>query len=136
MRTNARIVSIYTLGLAAILASSAIALALPNYQTGKKYCVCACRTTKGPNVIMGWDKTKTCSLSNNQNCNGTVEGKSYPGKLHDCSECTGLANGNCDYTNGGTTIRQQPGGTLQLQPASPAPSGGSTTPSTPPSTTR
>jgi hypothetical protein len=75
----------WTLGLAVFLGSPAVTLALDNFVAGQTYCSCACRISTGKNVILDWEKTQTCTLSNGKDCKGKVGNKFYPGTLHGCA---------------------------------------------------
>ena len=89
-----------TLGLAVLLGSSAVSLALPKLIAGKTYCMCGCYSKEGGNRDLGWEKVGACSLANGKACSFTFGGKKVSGKLQDCSQCTADAQGVCVYSSG------------------------------------
>jgi hypothetical protein len=124
MKASMKVVVVGALALTVLFASSAITSALPNFTAGTVYCTCACATSAG-NVALWWQKVGTCSLANGKNCTGTKNGKTYSGKLYDCEQCTGTADGGCNYlaTSGAVSGALSTGGL----PATQGPTGTTTT---------
>jgi hypothetical protein len=55
---------------------------------GRSYCVCTCTSPGTP--VLQWEKVNSCSLNGTSCKRGT-------GKLRDCNQCVGGANGTYKY---------------------------------------
>ena len=97
MRAIVIAVVAWTLGLAVLLGSPAVTLALSKYAAGKTYCLCTCYNANNhQRADLGWEKVGACGLADGKNCSFTGDGGlKVSGKLQDCWQCTGDANGVC-----------------------------------------
>jgi hypothetical protein len=103
-----------TLGLAMLVGTAAVSVALPPDYLNKIHCKCACAASDGSAKELAWEKTTSCR-SNGKACRFTLDGgKTFtPGKLSNCQECQpGYPVASCTSASKlrGAT---QPGGTLQ-----------------------
>ena len=118
----------WTVGLAVLLGSSGVSLALPKTRAGHTYCKCACQGAGGGYATLYWEKVASCAVSgrsctfNNPKDNNQLE----QGTLKSCEQCTPQTDGalmNC------TVAMTSPGG---IEP--PASSGMIPPPGSPPPT--
>jgi hypothetical protein len=95
MRGIVKVFVVWTLGLAVLLGSTGVGLALrPKFQPGKTYCQCACRNATGT-ADLTWQKVASCNI-NGKSCsfnNPNNLGKLEPGKLDDCMSCQADSGG-------------------------------------------
>jgi hypothetical protein len=110
MRMIIKVFVVWTVGLAMLLASSGVSLALPKIRGGHTYCKCACQNATGGYATLYWEKVASCSLTggkctfNNPKDNNQLES----GTLKGCEQCTPQTDGtlfNCT-----AAMIQQPGG--------------------------
>ena len=96
MRAIVKVFIVGTLGVAALLGSPAVTLALPKFVVGKTYCICYCYSEQAKDGRdIGWEKDKACSLSDGKQCRLTSGGKTWSGTLASCGECTGYSSTGC-----------------------------------------
>jgi hypothetical protein len=125
MRAIVKVFVVGTLGLAVLLGSSAVSLALPKLIGGKTYCLCTCFSKQTQQrEDLGWEKVGGCSGANGKACSFTSGGKKVSGELLGCWQCTADANSGC--TASGASAYRAPGG-LTVAPGDTPPS--PTTPS-------
>lgn len=87
MRAIVKVFVVGTLGLAMLVGTAAVSVALPpEYNT--THCKCTCGASSGSSKELTWEMTGSC-MSNGKNCNFTVDGgKTFtPGKLRNCQKC-------------------------------------------------
>jgi hypothetical protein len=97
MRAIVKVFVVWTLGLAVLVGSPAVSLALPKLRVGKTYCVCGCYSQQANvNTNLMWEMTKACGLSDHKGCSTTdSNGKKVSGTLHDCWQCTADTDSGC-----------------------------------------
>jgi len=93
---------VWSVGLAVVLGSSAVSLALPKKLTqGVKYCACDCYSQKSHSPkILFWEKDKDCDKSVGKDCRAWWANQWYSGKITYCQDCIGAADGGCSTTGG------------------------------------
>lgn len=116
MRAIVKLFVVGTLGLAMLVGTAAVSVALPpEYNT--THCKCFCGTSSGTGKELTWAMTTSC-MSNGKQCTFTLDGgKTFtPGKLSNCQKC------QPNYPLPSCTAAAHGLGTLpQLQPKTPAP---------------
>ena len=120
MRAIVRVFVVGTLGVAALVGSPAVTLALPKFVVGKTYCLCDCQSNQGGKKI-GWEKDKACSLSNHKACSITLDGKVVSGELYGCYQCTGYSSTECSGPAGAYRLTNQLELTIAPEAAPPSP---------------
>jgi len=87
---------VWMLGLAVLLGSSGVSLALfKRFEANKRYCGCECANSTGFNNLY-WEKVASCSL-NGRKCtfnNPTNGMRLEQGTLRSCMDCVGDADGS------------------------------------------
>lgn len=87
MKAFAKVFAVGTLGLAMLVGTAAVSVALPpEYNT--THCKCFCGTSSGTGKELTWAMTTSC-MSNGKQCTFTLDGgKTFtPGKLSNCQKC-------------------------------------------------
>lgn len=117
----------WTVGIAVVLGSSEVSLALPKIRGGHTYCSCVCGDGIHRSANLYWEKVASCAV-NGKACSfsDTLGGPLYPGSLRNCEQCTGVEGGGFDNCTVAMTS-QPPGG---IEP--PAASGMVQPPGSPP----
>jgi hypothetical protein len=88
MRGIVKVCVVWTLGLAVLLGSTGVGLALMKFKPGHTYCQCACRNATGT-ADLTWEKVASCNI-NGKSCsfnNPSNQGKLETGKLDSCMSC-------------------------------------------------
>jgi len=88
MRAIMKVSVMWTLGLAVLLGSTGVALALAKFQQGKTYCQCSCRSATGF-ADLTWEKVASCNI-NGKSCSFNDpynQNKLTAGKLDSCMSC-------------------------------------------------
>jgi hypothetical protein len=89
MKVTLKTFVVWALGLAVLLGSEGVGLALSKFQQGKTYCQCACRGTTGF-ADLTWEKVASCNI-NGKNCkfnDPRLPGSPLQaGKLENCMSC-------------------------------------------------
>ena len=114
MRAIVKVSVVGTLGLAMLVGTAAVSVALPpEYST--THCKCSCGASNGSSKELTWAMTTSC-MSNGKACRFTVDGgKTFtPGKLSNCQKC--LPNYPLPSC---TSAAQSLGMMPQLQPKTP-----------------
>jgi hypothetical protein len=87
MRAIVKVFVVGTLGLAMLVGTAAVSVALPpEYNT--THCKCSCGASSGSVKELTWAMTTSC-MSNGKDCRFTMDGgKTFtPGKLRNCQKC-------------------------------------------------
>ena len=124
MRAIVKVFVVGTLGVAMLVGTAAVSVALPpEYNT--THCKCVCGASNGSSKELTWAMTTNC-MSNGKDCSFTVDGgKTFtPGKLSNCQKCEPhYPLPTC--TSAALSLGEVP----QLQPkTSPTPKAGANTP--------
>lgn len=89
MRGIVKVYVVWTVGLAVLLGSTGVGLALSKFQQGKTYCQCACRSATST-ADLTWEKVASCNI-NGKRCSFNdprAPGNPLtPGKLDSCMSC-------------------------------------------------
>ena len=118
MRAIVKVFVVGTLGLAMLVGTAAVSVALPP-EFSTTHCKCFCGASSGSGKELTWAMTTNC-MSNDKACSFTLDGgKTFtPGKLSNCQKC------QPNYplpTCTSAAINVPPGGLQQLQPQTPTP---------------
>lgn len=117
MRAIVKVSVVGTLGLAMLMGTAAVSVAVPpEYNT--VHCKCSCTASNGNSKELTWAMTGSCK-SNGKACSFTVDGgKTFdPGKLSNCKIC----QPNYPLPTCTSAISVPPGSLQQLQPQTPTP---------------
>jgi len=117
MRAIVKVFVVGTLGLAMLVGTAAVSVALPP-EFSTTHCKCFCGASSGSGKELTWAMTANC-MSNGKDCKYTVDGgKTFtPGKLSNCQKC--LPNYPLPTC---TSAAHSLGEVPQLQPQTPPPS--------------
>lgn len=87
MKAIVKVFVVGTLGLAMLVGTAAVSVALPP-EFNTTHCKCFCGTSSGSGKELTWGMTTNC-MSNGKDCSFTVDGgKTFtPGKLSNCQKC-------------------------------------------------
>lgn len=87
MRAIVKVFVVGTLGLAMLVGTAAVSVALPP-EFSTTHCKCSCMASSGSAKELTWAMTTNC-MSNGKDCRFTVDGgKTFtPGKLSNCQKC-------------------------------------------------
>lgn len=116
MRAIAKVFVVGTMGLAMLVETAAVSVALPP-EFNTTHCKCSCEASNGSAKELTWAMTSSC-MSNGKACTFTVDGgKTFtPGQLRNCQKC------EPHYplpTCTSAAINVPPGSLQQLQPQTP-----------------
>ena len=117
MRAIVKVSVVWTLGLAMLVGTAAVSVALPP-EFNTTHCKCLCTASNGNSKELTWAMTGSCK-SNGKACSFTVDGgKTFdPGKLSNCKIC----QPNYPLPTCTSAISVPPGSLQQLQPLTPPP---------------
>lgn len=121
---------VWTVGLAVLLGSSGVSLALPKTKVGHTYCSCVCGDGIHRPANLYWEKVASCAIDGKAcSFSDTLGGPLYPGTLRNCEQCTGTG-GVAGLDNCTVAMTSQPGG-MQPLPGVMMPPPGSPPPTRP-----
>jgi hypothetical protein len=85
-----KVFGVWTVGLAVMLGTTGVSLALPKMKPGHTYCVCTCagEGIDPANAVLSWEKVASCSVNGKACKSGGKKGV-----LSECNQCTGQADG-------------------------------------------